>query len=388
MKTFNSYIISVLLIHIKWSDSFNFPTDENSVCNRFQECKPPSECPSVVEDFKKRKIQPTICSFRSRSLSVCCNKTRAVTVTPSPVVNITQCGVSRTRRVFQFKLRARQGDLPIKIASTEAPIVEVVGGQEADENSYPWMAALGSQLPQTESNPKYDWFCGGSYMGGNLILTAAHCIPTPGQGISLDIVRLGAHNLGFSRKEETADDYRIQSVVVHPGYNSSALVPVNDIAIIVLQTSEAGVREKAEVSPICLPGFEEDLAPAGTDVTVAGWGATMEGGITADMLQEVTVPVTDMDKCRQVYRSLAGVNLTSGIMCAGFDEGGKDACQGDSGGGLLVQDPVSRRWTQVGIVSAGIGCARRDIPGLYTRLDKYVNWINNVRSDQDHLLKL
>lgn len=209
-----------------------------SVCNRFQDCKPPSECPAVVRDFKEKKIHPTICSFQSRSLSVCCNKTRSVTVTPSPVVNITQCGVSRTRRVFQFKLRARQGDLPITIASTEAPILTVVGGQEAEENSYPWMAAIGSQLPQLafESNPKYNWFCGGSYLGGNLILTAAHCIPTPGQGLSLDIVRLGAHNLGFSRKEATADDYRIKSVVVHPNYNASGLVPVNDIAIIVLQT--------------------------------------------------------------------------------------------------------------------------------------------------------
>ena len=148
------------------------------------------------------------------------------------------------------------------------------------------------------------------------------------------------------------------------------------------------MQEKAEVSPICLPGYEEDIAPAGTDVTVAGWGATIEGGVPADMLQEVTVQVTDMNKCRQVYRSLAGVDLVSGIMCAGFDKGGKDACQGDSGGGLLVQDPVTSQWTQVGIVSAGIGCARRDIPGLYTRLDNYVNWINKVRSEQDHLLKL
>jgi len=390
MKTISSKIISFLLFQINWTDSFDFPSDDNSVCNRFQDCKPPSECPAVVRDFKEKKIHPTICSFQSRSLSVCCNKTRSVTVTPSPVVNITQCGVSRTRRVFQFKLRARQGDLPITIASTEAPILTVVGGQEAEENSYPWMAAIGSQLPQLafESNPKYNWFCGGSYLGGNLILTAAHCIPTPGQGLSLDIVRLGAHNLGFSRKEATADDYRIKSVVVHPNYNASGLVPVNDIAIIVLQTEASGVKEKAEVSPICLPAEGDDLAPAGSDVTVAGWGATIEGGVPADMLQEVTVQVTDMDKCRQVYRTLAGVDIGPGILCAGFDEGGKDACQGDSGGGLLVQDPVSGRWTQVGIVSAGIGCARREVPGLYTRLDKYVNWINNVRSEQDHLLKL
>ena len=60
---------------------------------------------------------------------------------------------------------------------------------------------------------------------------------------------------------------------------------------------------------------------------VAGWGATMEGGITADRLQEVEVEVTEAAHCRQVYRQSLGVELPDSILCAGLEEGGKDACQ-------------------------------------------------------------
>merc|ERR1719350_1950311 len=104
-------------------------------------------------------------------------------------------------------------------------------------------------------------------------------------------------------------------------------------------------------------------------------------------LLEVRVEVTEAERCRQVYRQAMGVELPDTILCAGLESGGKDACQGDSGGGLLHQG-ASGVWTQVGVVSAGIGCARRGVPGLYTRLTPYLAWIQGVRREQEHLLKL
>ena len=88
-----------------------------------------------------------------------------------------------------------------------------------------------------------------------------------------------------------------------------------------------------------------------------------------------------------MYRQALGVELPDTILCAGLEAGGKDACQGDSGGGLLHQGDQGA-WTQEGIVSAGIGCARRGVPGLYTRVSSYLDWIQEHRRQQEHLLKL
>ena len=36
------------------------------------------------------------------------------------------------------------------------------------------------------------------------------------------------------------------------------------------------------------------------------------------------------------------------------------------------------QWYQVGIVSFGIGCGRRNIPGVYTKVSAYEDWIEET----------
>jgi len=299
--------------------------------------------------------------------------------------------------VFKFQLGARQGNLaellndsPVKLLNNLPP--PVVGGNEVEENSYPWMAALGSRI-----NDGVDggirWFCGGSLISSNMILTAAHCIQVmgvsfcefslnrivqkPGSQLSLDVVRLGAHNLGESAFENV-DDYVPKQVIMHPQFKDNGSFPEHDIAIIVLQTEASGVRMRREVSPVCLPAPNTQLPP-GSPVLVAGWGATSEGGLEADRLQEVTVEVTGQTKCRTLYKQMVGADIGEDILCAGLDEGGKDACQGDSGG-PLVSDQGDGTFRLVGVVSAGLGCARRNVPGLYAKVSNHMGWIEDVRS--------
>lgn len=371
-----SVLFCVLGLSLNFGGCFDFPT-ENSVCSKNQECKQPRDCPQVVKDFKERDIKPKICNFRARSLSVCCDNAR----TTKPVKNLPDnpvelvCGKRNVRREFQFLLQPRQGDIPSSL--TEKPVslskelldqsTLVVGGDEVEENAYPWMAALGSR-----SNDRMVWFCGGSLINNKMVLTAAHCVKDA--GFELDVVRLGAHNLGESEFEDV-DDYVPQQVFVHPQYKQGNF-PEHDIAIVVLQTEAGGVKQRKEVSPVCLP--EPGSRPrAGSSVLIAGWGATSEGGIQADRLQETTVKVTEPSRCRSIYRDLANAELGEDILCAGLQEGGKDACQGDSGG-PLVQERDDGSFNLVGVVSTGIGCARRDIPGLYADVEAHLSWIDGV----------
>eukprot|EP00094_Tigriopus_californicus_P014048 TCALIF_13604-PA protein Name:"Similar to KLKB1 Plasma kallikrein (Bos taurus)" AED:0.37 eAED:0.37 QI:101/0/0.2/0.6/1/1/5/0/273 len=56
--------------------------------------------------------------------------------------------------------------------------------------------------------------------------------------------------------------------------------------------------------------------------------------------------------------------------------GGKDACVGDSGGPLWKWIGKKRpRAFAIGVVSRGKGCARKDNPGIYTRVKLYLDWI-------------
>ena len=62
---------------------------------------------------------------------------------------------------------------------------QIVGGSEAQMNTWPWQAALDITSGQTE------FFCGGTLISPNKIVTAAHCL----QGATGVTVRLGEHNL-------------------------------------------------------------------------------------------------------------------------------------------------------------------------------------------------
>ena len=98
---------------------------------------------------------------------------------------------------------------------------------------------------------------------------------------------------------------------------------------------------------------------------VIGFGHTREDGRNADALQEVSVP--HIPDCSPFYK-----NVDERIaFCSGYKQGGQDSCQSDSGGPLF--DPTTQ--VQVGMVSWGRGCARKNAPGTYYFLGRATHYL-------------
>lgn len=114
-------------------------------------------------------------------------------------------------------------------------------------------------------------------------------------------------------------------------------------------------------------------------------------------LHSVQVPILSKSACVHLYANAfedgpkaASFVENRNILCAGLMEGGRDACIGDSGGPLAVcvdtppldfvrsNSQCSGRWKLAGIVSVGYRCAEPGIPGLYTDISVYANFIRQL----------
>ena len=74
----------------------------------------------------------------------------------------------------------------------------------------------------------------------------------------------------------------------------------------------------------------------------------------------------------------AAAQIRETHLCAGHEFGGQDGCQGDSGGGLVSVDGDSGKYVLVGVMSTGIGCGRKKLPGVYTRDANSMHFLKTI----------
>ncbi|KAM9541519.1 tryptase-2-like isoform 4-T4 [Salvelinus alpinus] len=192
----------------------------------------------------------------------------------------------------------------------------IVGGKDAQKGSWPWIA----YLLITDDTGFFS--CGGSLLTEEWVLTAAHCVDP------------------------------------HPQYKKQHLALLHDIALVKLSKK---VTFSSLVKPVTLPKPGDAFRPL-RNCWIAGWGnvgnnVELSGNRT---LQELELPIVKRSTCKQKF--------------SGFT-GGKDSCQGDSGGPLVCRS--SGEFVQVGIMSFGDtnGCALEGFPGFYTRVARYMDFI-------------
>ncbi|KAL7400363.1 hypothetical protein ABVT39_010884 [Epinephelus coioides] len=278
--------------------------------------------------------------------------------------------------------------------SLPSQVKRIVGGRGAEPGLFPWQVLL--SVEDLSRVPEDRWFGSGALLSPSWVLTAAHVLRSQRRDTSVVPVApehvkvfLGLHDAGDKR---LATNHSVEEIFLHPEFQPNNYN--NDIALLRL-------KERVEftefIRPVCLPPpHSQDALPSPLPNSlgvVAGWGIsninasspsgdppmlTSDLGMTSDLLQYVKLPVVSQDECQASYTSRSvSYNITDNMFCAGFFEGGRDTCLGDSGGAFVMEDGVSRRWVVFGLVSWGgpEECGSQRVYGVYTRVEKYVEWI-------------
>jgi len=252
----------------------------------------------------------------------------------------------------------------------------IVGGQASLSGEWPWLVTM--QLARNDST-YYEHLCGGSLISKQWILTAAHCF----ESIWADFLtsdpsfwrmRMGEHNM--FEEDESQVEMDVEKIILYPARSPPETFNY-DIALVKMVRP---VQINEYVNVICLPTADE-IFPTATRCLTAGWGHMEEAGVISNVVNHVSVPIVDQGDCNQLYANITEkirLNISDDMMCAGVSEGGRDACQYDSGGPLVYYDRAELRWLLVGVVSTGYGCARPGFPGIYTKVSEFIPWIEET----------
>ena len=227
-------------------------------------------------------------------------------------------------------------------AALDTSLTRIVGGSIANPTLYPWYTFIRLRKVYPDKSTR-TVSCAGTLVAPDIVLTAAHCFNDKILDINVFVNNTSRNQLSGFEYLRAGKSWKI-----HPDYVVATFE--NDIAILLL---DSPVKQ---VTPVPL-NTDDRLPQDGTDLQVLGLGFTAETGGFPDNLQIANLQSLNMDICTSSYfTSPAGsIPVSADIqLCASAP--GQDSCQGDSGGPLVLTDGSS--FTQVGIVSFGLGCAR------------------------------
>ncbi|CAK1545768.1 unnamed protein product [Leptosia nina] len=231
----------------------------------------------------------------------------------------------------------------------------IIGGVETSIEEYPFIV----QLEAFTSPLGWSQTCGASILTSYWVLSAAHCFEE--WEVSPKRIRAGT-----TYRNHGGTMHYPRFTFNHPQYRVASRYDA-DVSVMRV-TSPFVYSLYIQPGTIVPQGYQ---VPDNTPVVLAGWGDTAWGGNPATGLKKVEIYTINNELCRLRYQDLPGnLVVTPNMMCAGIlDVGGRDACQHDGGGPVLVGKII------VGVISWGHRCANATYPGISTAVSSYTDWI-------------
>jgi secreted trypsin-like serine protease len=244
-----------------------------------------------------------------------------------------------------------------QLQSKAAGGVRVLGGVQVPPGQFMDCVAVGCAA---------GWFCTGTLIASNVVVSAAHC------------VRCASHVFfGEDVRQVRPGDLDHPSVVAvarvvrHEAYRETT----DDLSVLMLAKSvNVGARRVATAAQIA----------ASTDGRVAGFGWVDERGKKMHGEKRmVDVPIAS-HACDgrvaeqpddEAYGCAAGFELVARRKGKVL----KDTCKGDSGGPLYIQGDDGE-WLLAGVTSRATSGGKHVCGdgGIYSRLDRYQGWIEKT----------
>lgn len=216
----------------------------------------------------------------------------------------------------------------------------IVGGSAASRNQFPHQVAL---LRMGSLS------CGGSLINSKWVLTAAHCVYNGNQIIPASSLTVVAGTVDLQRGGVLR---KVRRVIPHEKYGDFR----NDVALLEL---EQAYQLDESIQPIALG---RSNVPAGSTITISGWGRLYSNGPLPSALQYNRVTALSASRCTQE------TGISSGLLCL-QSPANNGACNGDSGGPAVYNNQL------VGVANFVINYCGSNAPDGYAYVPSFVQWI-------------